>query len=554
MIALSCPEQCDFLKPARAPDELGRLGPYRVLEVLGTGGMGVVFRAEDVQLRRPVALKVLRPSLAGCAAARRRFLHEARAAAAVEDDHVVPIWQVGKDRGFPFLAMPLLRGESLDRRLDREGVLPLAEVLRIGRQTARGLAAAHARGLIHCDVKPSNLWLEGEPGASATGGRVKILDFGLARIAGDVADGPVGGTVAGTPSYMAPEQSRGGEVDGRTDLFALGCVLYRMATGELPFQGSDSISTLIVAAVDPPRPPIELNPQLGRMLSDLVLRLLAKDPAERPPSAEAAAQALEAIEREATASRPRHKHNRDPHIRLRWPSLLIAAVVLLLAGRPGSRPGPVQPGSALPPKGPDCEAAGRTMVVPAAHAEESPRDKRPSAPDPPAPAGMVSRQVDLAGVVHALEQRRDAVGLDVLRARADLEALDVRLRAWKTPADPQAVEADAEVGALRTRIQQEQAVLDEYRSRGLDLHRPTPMAAARALADLQPRLEQRVKQVEENQRAAADSRDVLQQARLRLAGQLEALRKVYKGLQADLERLKTREANEDLPCQRADRR
>src|SRR5262249_37630040 len=145
-----------LLAPPRGPDEIGRLGPYRVLAVLGSGGMGIVFRAEDPQLQRPVALKTVRPYLHGCNAARQRFLREARAAAALRHDHVVTIYQVGEDRGVPFLAMELLEGETLADRLQREGSLPPAEVLRIGREVARGLAAAHARGVLHRDVKPAN--------------------------------------------------------------------------------------------------------------------------------------------------------------------------------------------------------------------------------------------------------------------------------------------------------------------------------------------------------------------------------------------------------------
>jgi tRNA A-37 threonylcarbamoyl transferase component Bud32 len=164
-----------LLSPAQRPDELGRLGSYRILKVLGAGGMGVVFLAEDVTLRRRVAVKAMRPALAASATARQRFLREAQLTAALSHDHVVAIYQVGEENGVPFLAMPLLQGETLEARLKREGRLPVAEVLRIGREVAEGLAAAHERGLIHRDVKPANLWLE------RSRGRVKVLDFGLAR-------------------------------------------------------------------------------------------------------------------------------------------------------------------------------------------------------------------------------------------------------------------------------------------------------------------------------------------------------------------------------------
>ena len=184
------------------------------------------------------------PAMAATASARERFLREARTAAAIEHDHVVTIYQVGEDRGVPYLAMQLLKGESLDDRLKRQSKLPVAEVLRIGREIAQGLAAAHERGLIHRDIKPANLWLEGEHG------RIKILDFGLARAAQDSVHLTQSGLIVGTPSFMAPEQSRATGVDHRADLFSLGCVLYRCCTGRLPFKGTDTISILASLALD----------------------------------------------------------------------------------------------------------------------------------------------------------------------------------------------------------------------------------------------------------------------------------------------------------------
>src|SRR5206468_2632183 len=160
----------DFLAPPQSADELGRLGPYRILKVLGAGGMGVVYQAEDAGLQRLVALKAMLPALAASGSAKARFLREARAAAAIEHDHIVHIYQVGEDRGVPFLAMQFLQGQPLDERL-RQGELPLGEVLRIGRETAEGLQAAHERGLIHRDIKPANLWLERRPAPLSPLGR-----------------------------------------------------------------------------------------------------------------------------------------------------------------------------------------------------------------------------------------------------------------------------------------------------------------------------------------------------------------------------------------------
>jgi serine/threonine protein kinase len=282
--AVLSPEVWDFLRPAELADEIGRLGPYRVLKVLGTGGMGVVFQAEDPQLKRIVALKAMLPVLAASESARKRFLREAQTAAAIEHDHIVPIFQVGEDRGVPFIAMPLLKGESLEARLKRDQALPVAEALRIGREAGKGLAAAHAAGLVHRDIKPANLWLEAEEG------RVKILDFGLARAAADSAPLTHPGAVMGTPAYMAPEQAAGEPVDGRCDLFSLGCVLYYMCTGRPPFTGANPVAT------SSPRPPAEVRPKVPGDLSDLVMRLLAKKPDDRPASAEGVVKVIREIE------------------------------------------------------------------------------------------------------------------------------------------------------------------------------------------------------------------------------------------------------------------
>jgi tetratricopeptide (TPR) repeat protein len=285
-----------FLAPPQGPDELGRLGPYRVLQVLGSGGMGVVFRAHDPHLDRPVALKALLPSYAVSPSAHERFLREARAAARLTHDHVVPIYHVGDDRGVPFLAMQLLEGESLEQRLRRRRVLPPAEVLRIGREAAEGLAAAHERGLVHRDIKPGNLWLETRASEPAIEGRVKILDFGLAQAAGAEPRLTMPGAVVGTPGFMAPEQASGQDVDGRCDLFSLGCVLYLMAAGRPPFRGSDPISTFLAAATEDPPPPAQVNPAVPAAVSDLIITLLAKSPGDRPASARAAVQMIRDIE------------------------------------------------------------------------------------------------------------------------------------------------------------------------------------------------------------------------------------------------------------------
>jgi serine/threonine protein kinase len=285
------PRLTAFLAPPQAEDELGRLGKYRILAVLGHGGMGVVFKAEDPSLGRLVAVKAMLPEVADKAGMKERFLREAKAAAAVEHDHIIPIHEVNKDSGVPFLAMPYLQGASLESWLRKGNAPTERQTLKLAREIAGGLAAAHRRGLTHRDVKPANLWLE------APAGRVKILDFGLARLVGE-QNLTQTGAILGTPSYMAPEQARGEKVDGRADLFSLGVVLYRLCTGQLPFKGNDTLSVLTALAVDHPAPPHVVAPGVSRPLSDLVMNLLEKDPARRPRSAEEVLEALQRLERE----------------------------------------------------------------------------------------------------------------------------------------------------------------------------------------------------------------------------------------------------------------
>jgi len=289
-----------FLKPPLETDDLGSLGPYRILQVLGVGGMGVIFEAEDTSLHRRVALKVLRHDLANDLESRPRFLREARAVAAINSDHVVSIYQI-VDGDPPYLVMQLLSGESLQSRIEQLEPITLHEALMVARQTAEGLAAAHALGMIHRDIKPANLWLEktpspeGEtsnvstlhmpPSTRAKVGRVKILDFGLARrIAGETSLTSTG-FIVGTPNYMSPEQASGVEIDPRSDLFSLGAVLYTMLTGELPFPGSSAMAVMMALANKIPPSANLKNPSIPTDVAAFVDRSLEKDPNKRPQSA-----------------------------------------------------------------------------------------------------------------------------------------------------------------------------------------------------------------------------------------------------------------------------
>jgi serine/threonine protein kinase len=310
----------ELLSPPQQDGELGRLGEFRVLRVLGQGGMGVVLLAEDIRLARRVALKVLQPNYAREPAAVSRFLREARAMALLEHDHVASVYQAGEVGGVVYLAMELLDGETLEARL-MQGPLPVPQVLRIGREAALGLAAAHEAGLIHRDVKPDNIFLQRICDGPIVSYRVKLLDFGLARALHGDKDLTTPGTVVGTPTYMAPEQADGLAIDTRADLFGLGAVLYRLCTGRLPFQGATLMATLKAVAVSDPVPIQRLQPGVPVALVALINRLLDKDPAGRPGSAREVAEALADIERQKPRSAaPRHSARRP-----RW--LLVPAVL-----------------------------------------------------------------------------------------------------------------------------------------------------------------------------------------------------------------------------------
>jgi serine/threonine protein kinase len=276
----------DFLEPSTKPGSLGRLGHHEVLKVLGKGGFGIVVRAFDETLQRVVAIKVLSPQLASTSPARKRFLREARAAARVRHENVVQIYAVA-EQPLPYIVMEYIPGQTLQQRLNQTGPMEVPDILRIGGQIARGLAAAHQQGLIHRDIKPANILLE-----STVEHKVKITDFGLARAADD-ASLSQSGVIAGTPLYMAPEQARGEPLDPRADLFSLGTVLYTMASGRPPFRAGTALAVLKRVAEDTPRPIHEIIPEVPQWLCDLIARLHAKAPAQRFQSAATVAALLE---------------------------------------------------------------------------------------------------------------------------------------------------------------------------------------------------------------------------------------------------------------------
>lgn len=292
------PPQLDFLGPPQRPDELGRLQRYRILRVLGQGGMGLVLEAEDERLERRIALKVMRRDVAENVSHRERFLREARGAARVESDYIVPIYEVGEDNGLPYLTMPLLKGRPLDEILRQPNRLPLAQTIQFGREIAAGLTAAHEAGLVHRDIKPANVWIETRPGQSA---RARILDFGLVRTESDTGTITQTGTILGTPAYMAPEQARGDALDFRADLFSFGVMLYEMTVGHRPFKGSNTMALLSSLALDEPPAVAELDPTVPERFSQLIQALMQKDAAQRPQRTTEVLATLVVLERQATA-------------------------------------------------------------------------------------------------------------------------------------------------------------------------------------------------------------------------------------------------------------
>ena len=352
----------NFLLPPSDPAYLGRLANFDVMRVLGRGGMGVVFEAFDSRLQRSVALKVLDPELAHDETARQRFCREARAAASITHENVVAVHQVEQaaENGLPYLVMQLIAGETLEQRLLRDERLPLKEIVRIGLQAAQGLAAAHAQGLTHRDIKPGNILLE------SPHGRVKLTDFGLAHIADDVKLTRTG-FVTGTPLYMAPEQAMGQSGDARSDLFSLGVILYEMCAGRPPFQGNSALAILKQITEAKHRPLREVNPEIPDWLAEMVDKLLAKKPEDRYQTVSDVAEVLEyAWTRMRTSSDELPAVYQQEMKQRRTRSRIVVASVAAAFLLVGLLAGILVPWRAIAPSGP--RSSGEPLAMLAANA------------------------------------------------------------------------------------------------------------------------------------------------------------------------------------------
>jgi len=254
---------------------------YRIEQRLGRGGMGILYLALEPGLERRVALKLIAPEAAADDVFARRFAEESRIAAAIEHPNVVPIYAAGEEEGVPWIAMRYVAGSDLGRRLAREGRLDQRQAVDLIAQIGNGLDAIHAAGLVHRDVKPANVLLSGEPGAE----HAYITDFGVARNVATESGLTQTGRFVGTLDYVAPEQIAGGPVDARVDVYALGCLLFKLLTGEVPFPREGEAARLYAHLHDPPPAPSLYVPEVPMALDDVVVRAMSKEPDDRYPSA-----------------------------------------------------------------------------------------------------------------------------------------------------------------------------------------------------------------------------------------------------------------------------
>lgn len=355
---------------AQGPSEdawIGRIlaGRYALERVIGRGGMGFVFEAKHLAVGRQVAVKILRPDMARNAEAVTRFHREARAAASIGHPRIVEVFDFGHTDDGAYLVMELLQGDDLAALIRAKGPLPVARAVALTRQIADGLRAAHARGIVHRDLKNGNVFVTQREGRDA----IKILDFGVSKAFALDDDGPSThqGTLVGTPHTMAPEQGLDGRsVDHRADLYALGCMLFEMLTGELPFTGQTAVEVLYKHVHEAPRRPSSLRTDavIPHALDDLVMRLLAKDRERRPRDAQAVLDVLDALDLNRRG------------IRRRWAALAVATVALgaVAAVRLRAAPTPAAPPVFVPKPDVQAEPDARPAVLAAPDVSAVPAD------------------------------------------------------------------------------------------------------------------------------------------------------------------------------------
>jgi tetratricopeptide (TPR) repeat protein/predicted Ser/Thr protein kinase len=400
----------DQAPPSGVSGDPERISHFRVLGRLGRGGMGIVYRAEDESLGRVVALKVLPPGVEDDAERRKRLLREARSAATVTHPNIATVYEVGEADGRIFVAMEHVEGETLRARIGR-GNLPIALAIEIAAQIARGLVKAHAANIVHRDLKPENVIV-------TTDGRVKILDFGLAKLVapeattpstlGELETATLDGHILGTPAYMSPEQASSGSIDARSDLFALGVILYEMTTGARPFVGETAASTLAAVLRDKPKAPSARSAKVSVALERAILRCLEKNPEDRFASATELLAALEALDPRAPMRVPR---------RLTGALLVVVVVsaVIALGLRAGNRPATAAAASAASAR---ASASATASLIKTTLIDRPP--PRSSNPEALAAYAAAMHELQNASVGPALVDFERATELDPTLAAAHL--------------------------------------------------------------------------------------------------------------------------------------
>ncbi len=408
----AAPEQAPPSGVAIDPE---RISHFRVLGRLGKGGMGIVYKAEDESLGRVVALKVLPPGVEDDAERRKRLMREARAAAIVTHPNIATVYEVGEADGRIFVAMEHVDGETLRVRIAR-GDVPIALAIDVTAQIARGLVKAHGANIVHRDLKPENVIV-------TTDGRVKILDFGLAKLVapdaatprafGELETATLDGHILGTPAYMSPEQASSGAIDARSDLFALGVILYEMTTGARPFVGETAASTLAAVLRDKPKAPSARSAKVSAALERVILRCLEKNPEDRFASGSELLAALEVLDPRTPERVPRRMAGALALVL----AVVVGGVVIAFGLGAGNRAATVAP-SSLASAGANASASAAASVIKTTLVDRPP--PRSSNPEALAAYAAAMQLLRDASVGPALDDFERATQLDPTLAAAHL--------------------------------------------------------------------------------------------------------------------------------------